>query len=133
MMKKIIVALLLCVALMVGTAVADEIDLTKLSSHELLELSLQINNELHLRGESNEGYLYQGVYVVGEDIEEGRYLFKCERLIQNKRDFGEIYVDSPHERLQGCELRSDGEWSGRLREGAKLHLVYAECSFIKLD
>ena len=132
-MKKIIVAMIICAAIMVGNSIAESVDLSIMTFNELVDLALQISNELHSRGESDNNYLYQGVYTVGEDIEEGRYLFKCEKLIENKRDHGEIYVRTPDERPQGCEMRSDEKWSARLREGSELLLIYVECSYVKLD
>lgn len=132
-MKKIVLLIVALLLVSIMAVCAEEIDLNGMTTEELIELNLQISEELHSRNESGDKYLYQGAYTVGEDLEEGRYVFKCEKVIENKRGYGEIYLRQTHERPQGARMQPGDEWSGRLTSGATLWLTYLECTFAKVD
>mgnify|MGYP006873269303 CR=1 FL=1 len=78
-MKKILcivlaAALIGCLALPVA---AEGIDLSALSWDELIALKAEINKELTTRDEWQEVVVPQGVWVVGEDIPEGKWTVRC--------------------------------------------------------
>lgn len=132
-MKKLVLLIVSLLLVSVMVVHADGIDLSGMTTEELIELDLQISEELHSRESVTNNYLYQGNYTVGEDLEEGRYVFKCEKVIENKRGYGEIYLQQTHERPQGARMQPGDEWSARLTAGATLWLTYAECTFVKVD
>lgn len=132
-MKKLVLLIVALLLVSIMAVRAEEIDLSGMTTKELIELDLQISEELHSRDEYDSKYLYQGAYTVGEDLEEGRYVFKCEKVIENKRGYGEIYLQQTHERPQGARMLSGDEWSARLTAGSTLWLTYLECTFVKVD
>lgn len=78
------IALLLSVIMfIVGLpCLAESINLTELSVEELIDLELSIQGEIANRDTENSHILYSGYYIVGEDIEAGRYkayVLKCDR------------------------------------------------------
>lgn len=132
-MRKIVLLIISLFLVSIMAAHAEGIDLSGMSDKELTELAMQINEELHSRSLVEAQYLYQGMYEVGKDIEPGRYVFKSEKVIENKREYGEIYLSEEHQRPQGTRMQAGDEWSARLNEGAKLWLTYLECAFVKID
>lgn len=132
-MKKLVLLIVSLLLVSVMAVHAEGIDLSRMTTEELIELDLLISEELHSRNESGNKYLYQGAYTVGEDFEEGRYVFKCEKVIENKRGYGEIYFRNEHERPQGAQMQQGDEWSARLTDGTTLWLTYVECTFAKID
>ena len=132
-MKKLVLLVVALLLVSIAAVHAAGIDLSRMSDEELTELAIQINEELHSRNLSESQYLYQGMYEVGKDIEPGRYVFKSEKVIENKREYGEIYLSEEHQRPQGTRMQAGDEWSARLNEGAKLWLTYLECTFVKVD
>ena len=132
-MKKLVLLIVALLLVSVISVSAEGIDLSGMTTEELIELNLQISKELHSRNLAESQYLYQGMYEVGKDIEPGRYVFKSEKVIENKREYGEIYLSEEHQRPQGTRMQAGDEWSARLNEGAKLWLTYLECTFAKID
>ena len=72
-MKKVIILAL--VILMAIPAAAEEIDLSKLSYEELSHLISECSIEIQRRPEWKETTIPAGVYIVGEDIPEGKWTF----------------------------------------------------------
>ena len=74
---KIKCFILVCIILSVtlcSYAAADGINLTNMTSAELLQLKEQIDGELTKRGDGELLILPAGTYIVGEDIAAGKYL-----------------------------------------------------------
>ena len=72
-MKKIALILTLLL-LFSGFSLAEGIDLKGLSDEELQQLEKNVNVELYDRGLNSQNLIYQGAYVVGQDIKSGTYL-----------------------------------------------------------
>lgn len=75
-MKRFIVVLL-AVLLISGSALAEEIDFSGMSLSELLALHEKLDAAIQEEFDCalDPSSMYQGVYVVGKDIEAGNYLF----------------------------------------------------------
>lgn len=74
-MKKIL-AVLLALLLLSTPVLAEEVDVGSMDLAALLRLHEQLDNIIQekLDCELDANCLYQGIYVVGEDIKAGRYL-----------------------------------------------------------
>lgn len=70
-MKKLFVLLL--ALLLIGTAVAEGIDLSGMSYEDLLELRQQVDAAIWASDGWQEVQVPAGVYVIGEDIPSGRW------------------------------------------------------------
>lgn len=70
-MRKLFVLLL--ALLMIGTAVAEGIDLSSMSYEDLLELRQQVDAAIWASDGWQEVQVPAGVYVIGEDIPSGRW------------------------------------------------------------
>ena len=76
-MKKLLVTLL--VFTLVTTflpCLSEHIDLDSMSYDELVGLEFEVLEKLYTYDSTSFNFYYPGTYVVGEDIEEGSYLFK---------------------------------------------------------
>ena len=71
-MKRLIL-LVLVLTMAVTPALAAEIDLSKMTDAELVELRAQIDEILNNNGSK----IYEGIYVAGTDIKPGRYELTC--------------------------------------------------------
>lgn len=91
-MKRFLAIILVMITLSVS-ACAEGIDLEDLSLSELLslheQLDIAIENEIECRLDENS--IYQGVYIVGEDIAPGYYLFTCIEDMHDEGDFDFFY------------------------------------------
>lgn len=132
-MKKICLMVVAMLLVSIFSAFAEGIDLSGMTTEELINFEFRIKEELKSRDQLTDGYLYQGVYTIGEDLEEGRYVFRCEKYIENKREYGEIYLSRSHERPQGTRMQIGDEWSARLKEGDTLALTFIECMLTRID
>lgn len=72
-MKKIALILTLLL-LFSGFSLAEGIDLKSLSDEELQQLEKSVGIELYDRGLNRQNLIYQGAYIVGQDIKSGTYL-----------------------------------------------------------
>lgn len=76
-MKKLLVALLvLSLTMSFLSGFSETIDLDSMSYNELIELEFSVLEKIYTYDSGNTSFYYPGVYVVGEDIEAGSYLFK---------------------------------------------------------
>ena len=134
-MKKLLAAVLTAIMLFAQVAVAEGIDLSSYSTEELIELKLSIDEELHLRDEITDNYLYQGKYRVGEDFDAGRYVFKCVKVLNEKHDYGDIvaFKSEGGYRARPTRLKIDQEYSIRLEDGDSVELLLIECTISKID
>ena len=73
-MKKII--LLVFVLILAASALA-EIDLTGMTFDELLQLRADVDAAIWASDGWQEVEVMEGVYIIGEDIPEGRWAIKC--------------------------------------------------------
>lgn len=88
-MKKFIVCLLLA-ALSVTPVLAEEYDVSSLTTEELITLLKNVQLELTERiGLVEDNRIGQGIYVVGKDIKAGTYDFLC--LDTNTYDSGNAW------------------------------------------
>lgn len=86
-MKRILCSLLLMVVMISIPAVAygESIDLSRLSTDELLALRAEVEAEIAARITTDRYEIFNGDYIVGEHIKPGRYvltvveMFKLER------------------------------------------------------
>lgn len=97
-MKKILcivlaAALIGCLALPVA---AEGIDLSALSWDELIALKAEINKELTTRDEWQEVVVPQGVWVVGEDIPEGKWTVRCATQDVVQISWGDVLREDGH-------------------------------------
>lgn len=59
------------------SAISEEIDLESMSTNELMQLQIMVQDELYKRDRFMDCFLNPGEYIVGEDIEPGDYLVHC--------------------------------------------------------
>lgn len=75
MKKVLLVVLSLCLVwMMIAGAAAEQVDLSKLSDTEFLELYARMQQELITRHIEKTAKLQIGTYVGGKDIPTGRYI-----------------------------------------------------------
>lgn len=72
-MKKFL-CMILALLSITTTAMAEEFNFASMSLEELLALRVTLNAEIAERYEPDSMVLYNGTYVVGEDIKAGLYL-----------------------------------------------------------
>lgn len=132
-MKKIL-ALVLALLLMSGVALSEELNLQAMTDEQLMEYYTQIVTELMNRGILNE-HLYVGEYIVGEDLEPGRYVLSVVEAYENK--YENAYIEyqvleynassGKWDRLTFVDLYHVGEkTSVTLKEGQKLKISNGE-------
>lgn len=78
-MKKVLVIILV---FMIFTSVsfADGIDLSTMTTEELISLHEELDAVLEDRFVCKLDTIYTGNYIVGKDIKEGSYLFSCTKV-----------------------------------------------------
>lgn len=119
-MKRLFACIvLICVIVFATTVTAEEIDLTSLSTEDLIVLNDRINAELGAR-EAIGGILRDGDYVVGSDIAPGSY--------------DVIYLDSNMARIHVLVKSPDGKVfdGGELAEGDSIHITVADSDCISV-
>ena len=131
-MKKV-AALIAVMLVMSIVACAEGVDLSSYSIDDLINLKTAIDQELIDRNYEGGFYLNPGIYVIGEDIEAGRYTFRCVRLMKKWASggiglFESVEDEKPYE---DCVLRPGDEDSSRLVEGHILKILGATCAVIK--
>lgn len=134
-MKKLVLLIVAMLLFSIMAVRAEGIDLSGMTTEELIELDLQISEELHSRESVTNNYLYQGNYTVGEDLEEGRYVFKCTKVLDDKYQVGMVKVtcdDGSHYNSH-ADMRLGEEWSVRLVNGDYVRLIYLDCAIDKID
>lgn len=72
-------------------AMAETIDLSKLSDDEIVALLDSVNAEVVSRGINKTASLPQGSYIGGKDLPAGRYIFVCKAT---GNDWGNVTVKS---------------------------------------
>lgn len=95
-MKRALISLLVIFTLFTTTAYASSIDLESMTTDELIELKDKIYQEImeRVQDEGVEEPIYQGTYIVGEDIKPGKYVivFRNEFEDKTKRDLFRGYI-----------------------------------------
>ena len=77
-MKKILVLVIILMLVISISALAEStIDLSGLSIEELIGLKSSVNEELHNRIGSDDSEIYSGKYIVGKNINPGKYTITC--------------------------------------------------------
>jgi hypothetical protein len=131
-MKKLVLLIVALLLVSIVVVHAEGIDLSEMTTEELIELDLAITEELRGRDTIVENYLYQGKYVVGEDFEEGRYLLKCSKVLNDRDGYGSISVYTDGRGNDHANLMLNHEWSVDLRNSDILKLMFIECSIVKI-
>lgn len=85
-MKRFLILISTMLAFSIS-AMAEDIDIKKMTTEELVALRSSIGNELSERGYD---IFCSGSYVVGTDIKAGTYMFKCYSVVED-RDYGGNY------------------------------------------
>ena len=83
--------LVMAALLFVLPAMAETIDLSKLSDDEIVALLDSVNAEIVSRGINKTASLPQGSYIAGKDLPAGRYIFTCKATGD---DWGNVTVKS---------------------------------------
>ena len=83
--------LVLAALLFALPAMAETIDLSKLSDDEIVALLDSVNAEIVSRGINKTASLPQGSYIGGKDLPAGRYIFTCKATGD---DWGNVTVKS---------------------------------------
>ena len=83
--------LVLAALLFALPAMAETIDLSKLSDDEIVALLDSVNAEIVSRGIKKTASLPQGSYIGGKDLPAGRYIFTCKATGD---DWGNVTVKS---------------------------------------
>ena len=122
---KRLVLLVLVLTMIVAPALAAEIDLSKMTDAELVELRAQIDEIL----DDDSSKMYDGKYVVGTDIKPGRYKLTCYQFLNilaamHVRLFA---ADNPDERLESYDIVTGSSVYVNLTEGMILTLEYGSC------
>lgn len=88
-MRKLILATLFFLFVFSASAMAEGIDLSAMSTDELLALREHVNTEITSRIGGDDNLIADGVYVAGEDIMPGRYKITCMAAFDDR----EFYVN----------------------------------------
>lgn len=142
-MKKALITLLVICTLFTTTVYASSIDLKSMSTDELINLKDEIYQEImeRVQDEGVEEPIYQGTYIVGEDIKPGKYVIVFRNSNFNKdsdRFFGcgmSCYQNSDdydNDNAIFHELLSYDEERGVVLEDGMVLVVRSNCGFIKL-
>ena len=124
-MKKVLVSIsILLLVFWCFSALAEGIDLSEMTTDELIDLQIRIQDELYTRDRFMDCFLYPGDYVIGEDIEPGDYLIHC--VPGEKYYTSHIYadmLDTGKTVVQFRRIEQDGLVRANLPEGSVLHLA----------
>ena len=102
MMKRII-SLLIAVTCLCGGAFAADFDLSGLSYDELVSLKEQVDFAIWNSNEWQEVEVPQGVWVIGEDIPEGKWTIKAAEGVSASISWGDVLDSS------GLEISYEGD------------------------
>lgn len=80
-MKKIVLLIVALFIVSIMAANADGIDLSGMTTEELYNLNISVIDEIASRGEDEKHCFFPGEYVVGDEIESGRFVFTCIRIV----------------------------------------------------
>ncbi len=90
-MKKILATLLIVCTLFTTTVYAASVDVTSMTTDDLLELKEAINSEILKRFGTEGDSIYTGKYIVGEDIKSGMYVITFPSK-NSDYDYGQVIV-----------------------------------------
>lgn len=129
-MKRLLILVSALLAITIP-AMAETVDLKKMSTEELVELRSSIGNELSERGYD---IFCSGSYVVGTDIKAGTYMFKCYSVVEDREyggNYGEIIFYADQEARKNIERTIDHIYLGEdyclsLKDGMIIEL--SSCS-----
>lgn len=134
-MKKLCLAMVLVMLFSMVCAFAESVDLSGLSDDELIELDFQIQEEISNRDNFMDSILYPGKYIVGEDLEEGEYIVKCLKLINEDYVYGyvELYPETePHgDSIDYSALELGDEYRLKLTKGNCITIGQALIGYVK--
>jgi len=88
--RRFVCCLLICL-LLIPAALADTVDLSKLSNDEVVALLEKVNAEIVSRGINKTAKLPQGSYLAGKDLPAGKYIYTC---LATGDDWGNVTVYS---------------------------------------
>ena len=83
------VCLLAVILLLLPAALAETVDLSRMSNDEIVALLGEVNAEIVSRGIQKTANLSKGAYIAGRDIPVGRYTFTC---LATGTDWGNVTV-----------------------------------------
>ena len=106
------------------SAFGEEIDLSAMTTDELINLQIKIQDELYTRDRFMDCFLYQGDYYIGEDIEPGDYLIHCIETDDRLRCYvGADFIDTEESVFHTMRMEEDDLLRVKLPEGVILHIV----------
>lgn len=122
-MKRIIVvtSIILLVFCFVS-AIAEGIDLEAMSTDDLVQLQIKIQDELYKRDRFMDCFLNPGEYIVGEDIEPGDYLVHCVDTLNTigKCRFALVDIETNKDIDHNYDFRIDQLYRLNMKIGSKL-------------
>lgn len=117
-MKKCMICLVLALCMLNMSAYA--VELTEMTTEELITLSYQIDLELTKREVDIESLIYGGTFVVGEDIKPGQYIYT--------HGYGGVRIAlfQDRESYEKYLLDPEGTSIGGEREAAEKNALFVE-------
>lgn len=92
-MRKMIALALVSLLLFCGTASAENIDLSTMSTDALLALREQLNTEINARIGDDNSRIADGVYVAGVDIKPGMYRITCTAAFDDRSFYVNLFLN----------------------------------------
>jgi len=115
-----ILALLFCLI----SATAEEIDLESMTTDELVELQIKVQDELYKRDRFMNCFLNPGEYVVGEDFEAGDYLIHCVEAFRTSGcKIDAIDSETKEQVIHYMSIKPDGLYRAKLENGVILRML----------
>ena len=121
-MKKYVFLIVAMLLISIVAVHAEGIDLSGMTTEELYALNLAIVDEISSRGQDNEYCFFPGEYIIGEEIDPGRYVFTCIRItgsdgygfIDLRKDPNDNNSTLDIEKLEGGDIYSMNLSEGNL-------------------
>lgn len=132
-MKRFL-GVLLTMLMLAVPAIAEELDLSAMSTDELIVLRDQVTSELKNRSVFDADEINEGVYVTGRDIKSGTYEFTCTSIREGSNEYyGAAIMVFPDEdsfndmnkiKQAGMHLKVDDVIAVNLVDGMVLYVSY---------
>lgn len=124
MRKFIVVISILALLFCLISAAAEEIDLESMTTDELVELQIKVQDELYKRDRFMNCFLNPGEYVVGEDFEAGDYSIHCVEAFRTSGcKIDAIDSETKEQVIHYMSIKPDGLYRAKLKNGVILRML----------
>lgn len=134
-MKKLCLVLILALLFSTVCGFAEGIDLSGMSSDELIALSIEVQKAIDEKGSDIGSFMYPGMYIVGKDIDEGEYVLSVIRFPKDGDVMASVYVfedeDASKEELESFGLEIGDEHRIKVSDGNMIYIKRGVLGYVK--